>query len=178
MLADAFKYPPEQIRPWPFSHRSNQTFRPSVLDIDTDLHKNVIDAAENQNPWTIFLELLPPDSGSTVLPNFDKDADVLMFFKLYDPKQKRLHFCGHSYLPVTSNLADLIPLLNERAGFPPDTELVLYEEVRPSMVEKITNLNDPIEKVSGKCGMLYLSCLFNLSWHCQILCIIYLFTER
>lgn len=147
MLADSFKYPPEQIRPWPFNHRSNSTFRPGVLEFETDMHKTVMDASDNQNPWTIFLELLPPDLGLTALPPFDKLADVLLFFKLYDPKQKRLHYCGHSYLPVSTTLTDIVPLLNERAGFSPDTELVFYEEIRPNMVEKITNLTDPIEKV-------------------------------
>jgi ubiquitin carboxyl-terminal hydrolase 7 len=150
MFADAFKYPTEQIRPWPFSQRSNQTMRPSMLDLEAESHKAVIDSAENQNPWTIFLELLPPDSGQTVLPNFDKETDVLLFFKMYDPKQKKIHYCGHSYLPVTSKLSELVPLLNERAGFPPDTELVLYEEIRPNMIEKITNFNEPLEKVSGR----------------------------
>lgn len=150
MLADAFKYPPEHIRPWPFSQRSNQTVRPSVLDLEADLHKNVIDAAENMNPWNIFLELLPPDSGQATLPTFDKETDVLLFFKMYDPKQKKIHYCGHSYLPVTSKLSEIIPLLNERAGFPPDTELFLYEEIRPNMIEKITNFNEPLEKV-GYC---------------------------
>ncbi|XP_030755284.1 ubiquitin carboxyl-terminal hydrolase 7 isoform X3 [Sitophilus oryzae] len=147
MLADAFKYPPEQIRPWPFSQRlSNQTMRPGVLDLE-DLHKTVLDAAENVNPWNIFLELLPPDSGQSSLPAFDKETDVMLFFKMYDPKQKKIHYCGHSYVPVTSKLSDIIPLLNERAGFAPDTELLLYEEIRPNMIEKITNFREPIEKI-------------------------------
>lgn len=150
MLADAFKYPPEQIRPWPFSQRSNQTVRPSTLDLEADLHKTVIDAAENLNPWNIFLELLPPDLGLSVLPTFDKETDVLLFFKMYDPKQKKIHYCGHSYLPVQSKLTDVVPLLNERAGFPPDTELLLYEEIRPNMIERIINFNDPLEKVSTR----------------------------
>ena len=42
---------------------------------------------------------------------------------------------------------ELIPLLNERAGFPPDTDLVLYEEIKPNMVERIENYNEPLEKV-------------------------------
>lgn len=147
MFSDAFKYPTEAMRPWPFSQRSNQTMRPSLLDIDTELHKAVIDAAENQNPWTMFLELLPPDSGLHSLPNFDRETDVLLFFKLYDPKQKKIHYCGHSYLPVTSKLTELVPLLNERAGFPAGTDLVLYEEIRPNMIEKIVNFNEPLEKV-------------------------------
>lgn len=166
MLADSFKYPPEQIRPWPFSHRSNQTLRPSLLDLESDLHKSVIDASENQNPWNIFLELMPPDLGQCALPSFDKDTDVLLFFKLYDPKQKKIHYCGHHYLPVTSKLSDLVPLLNERAGFPPDTELVLYEEIRPNMIEKITNINEPLEKVTLNT---FLSCTLKLLFFCEYL---------
>lgn len=147
MLADAFKYPPEQIRPWPFNNRSNGTFRPSVLEVEQDLHKTVNEAAENHTPWNVFLELLPSDAPSASLQPFDKDTDVLMFFKLYDPKQKKIHYCGHSYLPVNTKLADIVPMLNERAGFPPDTDLTLYEEIRPNMVERISNMTDPIEKV-------------------------------
>ncbi|GLG95277.1 Ubiquitin carboxyl-terminal hydrolase 7 [Gryllus bimaculatus] len=147
MLADSLKYPIEQIRPWPFSYRSNQTCRPTLIDIEADLHKTVIDVAENQNPWNVFVEVVPPDSGLQALPSFDKDSDVLLFFKLYDPKTKRIHYCGHHYMPVAAKVQELIPLLNERAGFPPDTELVLYEEIKPNMVERIENYNEPLEKV-------------------------------
>ncbi|KAJ4444389.1 hypothetical protein ANN_06181 [Periplaneta americana] len=177
-LADSLKYPIEQIRPWPFSFRSNQTCRPTLIDLETDLHKSVLDVAENQNPWNVFVEVVPPDSGLQALPAFDKDSDVLLFFKLYDPKTKRIHYCGHHYMPVAAKVPleeilphnnasahmanitlqleftelgclteELIPLLNERAGFPPDTDLVLYEEIKPNMVERIENYNEPLEKV-------------------------------
>jgi len=146
-LADSLKYPIEQIRPWPFSYRSNQTCRPTLIDLETDVHKPVLDVAENQNPWNIFVEVVPPDSGLQSLPSFDKDSDVLLFFKLYDPKTKRIHYCGHHYMPVAAKVQELIPLLNERAGFPSDTDLVLYEEIKPNMVERIENYNEPLEKV-------------------------------
>lgn len=42
---------------------------------------------------------------------------------------------------------ELIPILNERAGFPSDTELALYEEIKPNMVEKIESHSEPLEKV-------------------------------
>lgn len=44
---------------------------------------------------------------------------------------------------------ELIPILNERAGFPPDTELLLFEEIRPNMVERISNYSEPLEKVNS-----------------------------
>ena len=37
--------------------------------------------------------------------------------------------------------------MNERAGFPPDTKLIMYEEIKPNMVEKIENLTDSLQKV-------------------------------
>lgn len=59
-----------------------------------------------------------------------------------------------NYRPINQNCMglwtvteELIPLLNERAGFPADTELVLYEEIKPNMVERIENYNEPLEKV-------------------------------
>ncbi|XP_071652128.1 ubiquitin carboxyl-terminal hydrolase 7-like isoform X1 [Temnothorax longispinosus] len=147
LLSDSLKYPIEQIRIWPFSTRSNQTCRPTLIEPDADLQKPIIDCAENHNPWNVFVELVPPDSDMTALPPFDKDTDVLLFFKLYDPKNKKIHYCGHHYMPVVAKVQELIPILNERAGFPPDTELALYEEIKPNLVEKIDNLSEPLEKV-------------------------------
>lgn len=101
------KYPIEQIRIWPFSQRSNQTCRPTLIDADADHQKPIIDCAENHNPWSIFVELVPPDSDMTALPPFDKDTDVLLFFKLYDPKNKKIHYCGHHYMPVVAKVRKL-----------------------------------------------------------------------
>lgn len=90
------------IRPWPIASRSNQTCRPLALDVEADLNKAVIDLAESNSPWTIFLETVEPDSGATALPEFDKESDVLLFFKLYNPKEKKIAYVGHSYMPITS----------------------------------------------------------------------------
>ncbi|KAK6643307.1 Ubiquitin carboxyl-terminal hydrolase 7 [Polyplax serrata] len=147
MFSETFNCPLEQMRPWPFGYRSNSTRRPTLLDLESDFNKAVLDVADNQNPLTIFLEMVPPDSGLTSLPKFDKDSDVLLFFKLYDPKNKKIHYCGHHYMPVAAKVQHLVPLLNERAGFPPDTELALYEEIKPSLIERILNINEPLEKV-------------------------------
>jgi len=43
----------------------------------------------------------------TALPPFDKDTDVLLFFKLYDPKNKKIHYCGHHYMPVVAKVRKL-----------------------------------------------------------------------
>ncbi|XP_058793308.1 ubiquitin carboxyl-terminal hydrolase 7 [Phymastichus coffea] len=147
ILSESLKYSIEQIRVWPFSLRSNQTCRPTLIESETDLQKPITDCAESGNPWNVFVELAAPDSGLTTLPPFDKDTDVLLFFKLYDPKQKKIYYCGHHYMPVTSKVQELLPILNKRAGYSQTTNLILYEEIKPNMVEKIENLSEPLEKV-------------------------------
>lgn len=74
------------------------------IELDTDLPKSIYQCAENPNVWNVFVELVPPDSDLTALPPFDKDTDVLLFFKLYDPKNKKIHYCGHHYMPVTAKV--------------------------------------------------------------------------
>lgn len=72
--------------------------------MEADLQKSISDCAESLNPWNVFVELVPPDSELKTLPSFDKDTDVLLFFKLYDPKNKKIHYCGHHYMPVTAKV--------------------------------------------------------------------------
>lgn len=41
-----------------------------------------------------------------------------------------------------------MPLLNVRAGLPQGTELALFEEIKPNLVERLADLDRPLEKVS------------------------------
>lgn len=142
VIADYFKRGKEQVRGWPLEYRSNATFRPNVL---TETHRSIWESSERSNPWTVFVEMAPSESLNP-LPPYDVTKDLLVFFKYYDRAEERLRYCGHAYLQIESNLEGVIPLLNERAGLPADTKLVLYEEIRPYMIEQITNLTDPIKE--------------------------------
>lgn len=137
MLSENLKYPIEKIRPWPFQSRENLTFRPTILDLEGDINKTVQELAENENPWTVFVETLTPESTSTCLPPFDKKSDVLIFLKLYDPRSKSISYCGHLYVPISTRVAEILPELCRKAGFPPHTPLILYEEIKPNLMERI-----------------------------------------
>lgn len=147
MLSETMNYPMKQIRPWPFQCRQNQTYRPTLLDVEAHLQKTVQEMAENESPWTLFVETLNPESGLQALPSFDKESDVLIFLKLYDPKTKSISFCGHTYVPISAKTAELLPDLCRRAGFPVGTPLLLFEEVKPNMLEKLEDYELPIEKM-------------------------------
>ena len=57
--------------------------------------------SENVNPWIVFVETVSPETGLLALPNFDKESDVLLFFKYYDPRNKKLHYSGHHYMHIS-----------------------------------------------------------------------------
>jgi ubiquitin carboxyl-terminal hydrolase 7 len=94
-------------------------------------------ASENQTPWNIFLEMLPADSPAKELSPADRGRGTLVFFKLYDPKDRRLYYKGYHIMGEAETWKDLFPMLNDRAGYPRDTPLMLFEEVKPSAVERI-----------------------------------------
>lgn len=145
-LAENLKYPINQIRPWPFQARQNQTFRPTLLDLEADINKTVQELSD-EGTWTVFVETLNPESNAQRLPHFDKDSDVLLFLKMYDPRTKSISYCGHAYVPISAKGTELLPDLNRRAGFPPDTPLILYEEVKPNLLEMLHNIHLPMEKL-------------------------------
>ncbi|KAL3876817.1 hypothetical protein ACJMK2_034611, partial [Sinanodonta woodiana] len=146
VLAENLRYPREQIRPWPFQVRQNQTFRPTMLDLDTDLNKTIHDLAD-EGTWTVFIETVDPESNLTRLPEFNKDSDVLLFLKMYDPKTKSISYCGHIYFPIAGRASEMLPEMCKRAGFPVDTPLLLFEEVKPSLLELLQNQDLPLEKL-------------------------------
>lgn len=171
VIASTTRFNVDQFRIWPMAGRTNNTMRPKALEWEADLGKNVADVADNANPWTCFLELLPPDSGQTALPPFQQDRQVLLFFKYYDAVTHQIHYAGHHYAQIKRPLSDLVPVLLEKAGLPPHTQLELYEEVRilifsetfeivcnpttilqlfqvkPGMIDTIEHIDKPLETI-------------------------------
>jgi len=39
--------------------------------------------AENDNPWTIFVETLNPESGLKELPQFDKESKIIIWLSTF-----------------------------------------------------------------------------------------------
>jgi ubiquitin carboxyl-terminal hydrolase 7 len=103
--------------------RSFQTLRPTLVDLETDLDRPVIDVADSVNPWTVFFELSDPAKPEVGLPTFDKDSDVMLFFKFYDPAKEKIHYMGHMYVSITSKVSNMIPELVRRANLPENTQV-------------------------------------------------------
>uniref|UniRef100_A0A3B4X2Q6 Ubiquitin carboxyl-terminal hydrolase 7 n=1 Tax=Seriola lalandi dorsalis TaxID=1841481 RepID=A0A3B4X2Q6_SERLL len=72
--------------------------------------------------------------------------DVMLFLKMYDPKTRSLNYCGHIYTPISCKIRDLLPVMCERAGFQQETSLILYEEVKPNLTERIQDYDVSLDK--------------------------------
>ncbi len=138
---------PDRMRLWPLNHRTNQTLRPTLVDVENDLDKPIIEVADNVSPWTVFLEVATPDTPESSLPSFDKDKDVMLFFKFYDPVKEKVYYMGHMYVAITTKLSSLEPELIRRANLPAGTSLLIYEEIKPNMLEKVEDCDKPLEHV-------------------------------
>ncbi|OQR76440.1 ubiquitin carboxyl-terminal hydrolase 7-like, partial [Tropilaelaps mercedesae] len=146
LIAVQLGFPVTAIRPWHMALRTNQTFRPNVID-EADMSRHVQDLSDQAGSWTIFVETVNADDSDSNLPFFDRESDVLIFFKLYDPFEKKLSYIGHQYIPMQTKLRGLMAELNKRAGFPQNTPLLVFEEVKPTLLEAITELDDPLDKL-------------------------------
>jgi ubiquitin carboxyl-terminal hydrolase 7 len=151
MFVDAFNTPIEKMRVWPITQR-NSFFakRPRAFDHVDERARLVQDVSENVNPWIVFLEMLPPDSELEALPIFDRELEILLFFKYYDSREKHLIYCGFGYFNLLAKISTLVPELLRRAGLETGTELTMYEESGPHKVEKFHDFNDTLQKIFNK----------------------------
>lgn len=147
VLASSLNFNVDQIRPWSFNLRTNQTYRPTVIEFK-EPEKTIQEVADNENPWTIFVETVDPEFPTSTLPVFETNNDVLIFLKKYDPVTRSITYCGHVQLPFRAKISEvLLPLLWQRGNFPTGTSILLFEEVKPGMVEEVSPLEEPLEKV-------------------------------
>ncbi|EMP41443.1 Ubiquitin carboxyl-terminal hydrolase 7 [Chelonia mydas] len=138
-------YDEEKVKYTVFKVLKNSTLAEFVQNLSQTM---MIELSDNENPWTIFLETVDPEMAATgaTLPKFDKDHDVMLFLKMYDPKTRSLNYCGHIYTPISCKIRDLLPVMCERAGFPQETNLILYEEVKPNLTERIQDHDVSLDK--------------------------------
>ncbi|CAH8321728.1 unnamed protein product [Eruca vesicaria subsp. sativa] len=77
----------------------------------------------------LFLEVELLDERPIPPPEKSKE-DILLFFKLYDPEKPELRYVGRLMVKSSSKPMDITGKLNEMAGFAPDEEIELYEEIK------------------------------------------------
>lgn len=60
----------------------------------------MIEVSENENPWHVWLECVTVDGPSASLTRFDKQNDILLFLKFFNPYSQIMSYCGHIIVPI------------------------------------------------------------------------------
>ncbi|KAL9881399.1 ubiquitin carboxyl-terminal hydrolase 7-like isoform X1 [Glossina fuscipes] len=138
----SFCVPKGRMRVWIMYAAQTQKF--FYFDFQREGHRTIEQIPSSQKPWVIFLELAPQDKPGGALQPFDPKKEVLIFFKFYDARNKRLNYIGCSQQPLGRRLIEIVPDVNTHLGFDNDTELTVYDECND---RKVTNLNETLENI-------------------------------
>ncbi|KAK1577063.1 hypothetical protein Q3G72_018733 [Acer saccharum] len=127
-----FGIPVQFQRFWLWAKRQNHTYRPNRPLSPQEEAQSVGQLREvsnkaNNAELKLFLEV---EIGQPVaLPEKTKE-EILLFFKLYDPLKEELRYAGRLLVKGSGKPVEILTKLNEMAGFGPDEEIDLYEEIK------------------------------------------------
>ncbi|CAN7037389.1 hypothetical protein IGI04_004445 [Brassica rapa subsp. trilocularis] len=133
-VAKEFGIPVQCQRFWIWAKRQNHTYRPNrPLTPQEELQPvgQIREASNKANTaeLKLFLEVELLDERPIPPPEKSKE-DILLFFKLYDPEKPELRYVGRLMVKSSSKPMDITGKLNEMAGFTPDEEIELFEEIK------------------------------------------------
>jgi hypothetical protein len=72
----------------------------------------------------------PPTDKQALASAGLKHGTALIFVKVFDVATQTLRVVGHLHVDPSSAVKDALPAVCAVAGFPPETKLKVYEEVR------------------------------------------------
>eukprot|EP01105_Mastigella_eilhardi_P020202 TRINITY_DN4792_c0_g1_i1.p1 TRINITY_DN4792_c0_g1~~TRINITY_DN4792_c0_g1_i1.p1 ORF type:complete len:857 (-),score=255.49 TRINITY_DN4792_c0_g1_i1:107-2677(-) len=132
-VAAELHLPVSRVRLRKWRSRTNGTVRPdTVLGEEqevTDLEKYL------SFKWghVFFVEVT---EGPRFLHPADAD-DHLIFLKYFDVQKQSPRYVGKAYLHRSNKVASLLPLMRRLAGLPSDEQLLVFEEIRATMIDAV-----------------------------------------
>ncbi|KAJ8563428.1 hypothetical protein K7X08_031880 [Anisodus acutangulus] len=140
-ITKEFGVPVQSQRYWLWAKRQNHTYRPNRLLTHLEEAQTVGQLREVSNKvqnaeLKLFLEVELGLELKPVSPPEKTKDDILLFFKLYDREKEDMRYVGRLFVKGTSKPTEILSKLNEMAGYAPDQEIELYEEIKfePSVV--------------------------------------------
>ncbi|KAF9172197.1 hypothetical protein BGX20_006156 [Mortierella sp. AD010] len=144
-VAESYGFPEDQLRLWSLVRRQNDTIRTDIPFSDADLESTMDSIKEkfgtrSQADLKCYVEFADKTekvvNGRTSWLHSDShDSNIMIFVKYYDPYTSTLEGLGKLHVQRTAKVGDIISILNEKKGFPSNTQLKLFEEIKPTMIE-------------------------------------------
>ncbi|GLT65310.1 hypothetical protein SLA2020_377490, partial [Shorea laevis] len=133
-VAKEFGIPVQYQRFWIWAKRQNHTYRPNRPLTAQEEAQSVGQLREvyktHNAELKLFLEIERGPDLRPIPPPEKTREDILLFFKLYDPEKGELRYVGRLLVKSSGKPIEFIAKLNQMAGFAPDEEIELYEEIK------------------------------------------------
>ncbi|KAJ6995427.1 ubiquitin carboxyl-terminal hydrolase 12 [Populus alba x Populus x berolinensis] len=134
-VAKEFGIPVQFQRFWIWAKRQNHTYRPNRSLTPQEEAQSVGQLREVSNKThnaelKLFLEIELGLDLRPIAPPEKTKEDILLFFKLYDPEKQELRYVGRLFVKSSGKPIEILAKLNQMAGFPPDEDIELYEEIK------------------------------------------------
>ncbi|GJN34912.1 hypothetical protein PR202_gb23621 [Eleusine coracana subsp. coracana] len=134
-VAKEYGIPVQFQRFWLWAKRQNHTYRPNRPLTPVEEAQSVGQLREVSNKahnaeLKLFLEVERGPDQCPIRPPEKSKEDILLFFKLYDPEKEELRFVGRLFVKALGKPSEILTKLNEMAGFSPNDEIELYEEIK------------------------------------------------
>eukprot|EP01111_Echinosteliopsis_oligospora_P012912 TRINITY_DN4502_c0_g1_i1.p1 TRINITY_DN4502_c0_g1~~TRINITY_DN4502_c0_g1_i1.p1 ORF type:complete len:1110 (+),score=317.42 TRINITY_DN4502_c0_g1_i1:80-3409(+) len=160
VIAPSLGVPFERQRFWTWVSRQNKTTRPDTLITAIEEDLPIENVAKKMPDLKLYMEISPlPPSPSTSNSVSDSssqtssitssalsssscfapihDDDVLIFFKYYDPFSETLTYVGHQMVKASMKITNMTGMMCAMARIPPSSHLLVFEEVKPTMIDPI-----------------------------------------
>ncbi|XP_058085189.1 ubiquitin C-terminal hydrolase 12-like isoform X2 [Magnolia sinica] len=134
-VAKEFGVPVQFQRFWLWAKRQNHTYRPNRPLSHQEETQSVGQLREVSNKahnaeLKLFLEVELGQELHPLPPPDKTKEDILLFFKLYDPEKEELRYLGRLFVKGGGKPVEILTKLNGMAGFSPNEEIELYEEIK------------------------------------------------
>ncbi|KAG0307057.1 hypothetical protein BGZ98_001151 [Dissophora globulifera] len=145
VVAESYGVPEDQVRLWTLVKRQNDTFRTDVAIPDSDLKSTMEHIKEKHGTRTqpdlkLYIEF--PDKTTKAVngkaswfQSDNQNDEMMIFIKYYDPFTSTLEGVGSLRVFKHAKVSDILGQLTEKKGFPANTPLKLFEEIKPTMIE-------------------------------------------
>lgn len=138
-LAQGQSCSPEQLRLWVMVNRQNKTVRPDqpLLDLDKTVEEMAMKHSTKGSDFRIWVEYTENVKDAVFNKEHNPNPWIVVFLKYYDPLNQSLMGVRHAYMRRTDKVQEILPIINDIMGWSPKTELMLFEEIKPTMIEPI-----------------------------------------
>ncbi|KAG2227462.1 hypothetical protein INT45_007487 [Circinella minor] len=147
LLAEKLAIPKNQFRVWSIVNRQNQTIRPDTQIIEAKEENKFIGQIvssylTSETLFRIFIERVSDDQQEMNGINVDypipaPDTDILIFIKYFDIEKQLIRGIGYLYANQKNKVESIVENIKTMIGFEPEVEIDLYEEIKPTMVDKM-----------------------------------------